>query len=345
MKKYLLLLVCVLVRNAYPQNNSNPPIPADSFAVDALRPIRLSTFIHIRYQQSDEPGKTNGFDLRRALVDLKGNITKYFNYNLLVDLSNGPKIVDAYAEIPLNQYLNFTIGQFKIPLSYESNLALNTLDVVDYSQVINALAARGSDVIGNQSGRDIGIMAGGSLIKLANRSLIEYNLGLFNGSGVNIADTSNDAKDVAGHFTLHPTKNFSIGTSFYNGWGKAVQPDSAYTGKSQVRNRFGIDVSYTTSAFSMRGEYLQGKDANINKAGWYVLAEYYLIPDKLQALVKYDVYDPDKAIDDNTIIDYVAGLNILFNKWSSVQAFYTFQKNQASDTGRNYLTLQLRIGF
>ena len=37
--------------------------------------------------------------------------------------------------------------------------------MIDRSQVVEALVARGKDVIGNQNGRDIGIQIGGGILK------------------------------------------------------------------------------------------------------------------------------------------------------------------------------------
>ena len=98
----------------------------------------------------------------------------------------------------LHDYFNITVGQFKIPFSLENLTSTNKLELIDRSQAVEALAARGKDVIGNQNGRDIGIQVGGSLIKKRNGSLLEYRLGVFNGSGINMADTANEAKDMAG---------------------------------------------------------------------------------------------------------------------------------------------------
>ena len=48
-----------------------------SFFVNAAKQMNLSGYTQLRYQNLDEPGKIDGFDIRRARLDLKGNISPY----------------------------------------------------------------------------------------------------------------------------------------------------------------------------------------------------------------------------------------------------------------------------
>ncbi len=316
-----------------------------SFMVSAARQIQLSGYTQVRYQALDEKGKKDGFDLRRARVDLKGNFTSFFSYRLQADLAGSPKLLDAYAEVKVNDLFQVTIGQFRVPFSIENLSSVNKFELIDLSHAVEALVARGKDVSGNQNGRDIGIQIGGILIKKGTSPLLEYRLGIFNGSGINIADTANEAKDIAGRLIVNPLKGFSIGASYYNGWGKAIKPAAEFVGRSQARNRFGLEMSYNINRLSLRGEYIQGKDGKTTRAGWYAWAGYYFIPQKLQMVVKFDTYDPNTDTDNNSSNNYVAGINFNFNKWSRLQAFYTIREEQGPAVNNNYLSLQYQIGF
>jgi phosphate-selective porin OprO and OprP len=245
-----------------------------SFQVSAARQIQILGYTQIRYQALTEKGKKDGFDIRKARVDLTGNLTPFLSYRLLTDFAEKPKIIDAYAEFKFNDYFNITLGQFKVPFSVENLTPDRKLDVIDFSQVVDALVFRSNDVIGNQNGRDIGIQLGGALVKKGNSNLLEYRLGVFNGSGINIADTANKAKDIAGRLIINPLKGLSIGTSYYSGWGKATKPSAAYAGKSQPHDRYGLEITYTLSRLSFRGEYIRGLDGDITKEGWYTLVGY-----------------------------------------------------------------------
>ena len=190
--------------------------------------------------------------------------------------------------------------------------------------MVSALAAREKDIIGNQNGRDIGIQLSGKLVKVDERYLLNYYVGLFNGAGINVAD-SNEAKDIAGRLVLHPFKGFDIGASYYNGW------DRWATGTPSVvanhnRTRLGEEVSYKYKLLSLQGEYIQGQDGDVtelnkkvvplNRNGWYALAGYFVVPKKLQLLARYDTYTPN-TINNESLVKgstteityYMGGIN------------------------------------
>lgn len=314
-----------------------------SFLVSAARQMQLSGYSQVRFQSFQERGKKEGFDIRRARLDLRGNVTPWFLYRIQADLAEKPKMIDAYGEIKLADYLIVTAGQFKIPFSMENLASSNKLEMIDRSQAVEALVARSRDVIGNQNGRDIGVQASGMVIKLKDKYLIEYHLGVFNGSGINISDTANSAKDIAGRLVLTPLEGVSLGGSFYNGWDKSIRPD--IPGKSQLRNRAGVDLSYVVSGFSIKGEYISGKDADTDIAGWYIQSGYFIIPSKLQILCKYDMYDPDTIVSGNVSTNYVFGGNFNFNNWSRLQSFYTIRQEEGLAIVNDYFSIQYQIGF
>ncbi len=316
-----------------------------SFPVSAARLLQISGYTQIRYQVLDEKGKKNGFDIRRARLDFSGNFTPYLSYKLMADFAGSPKLMDAYAEIKIRDYFNITIGQFKVPFSAENLTPVRKFELIDFSQAVDALVLRAKDVIGNQNGRDIGIQLGGTFLKNGANNLIEYRIGIFNGSGINVADTANEAKDIIGRLVVNPLKGLSVGASYYNGWDKAIKPAPAYVGRSQLHNRFGMEISYTRTRLLLRGEYIQGKDGRTKKAGWFALAGYYIIPQKLQVVCKYDTYDPDTSTDLNISTNYVAGVNYNFNSWSRIQAFYTIREEQGPKINNNFLSVQYQIGF
>jgi hypothetical protein len=225
----------------------------------------------------------------------------------------------------------------------ENLASSNKLEMIDRSQVVEALVARGKDVIGNQNGRDIGVQFGGGLLKRNGSPVIEYRLGFFNGSGINVADTANDSKDIAGRLVFNPVKGLSFGGGYYGGYGKALKPE--VPGTSQARNRLGFEASYVKSRFSIKGEYIFANDRNTDRNGWYLQAGYFVIPQKLQLLAKYDLFDLNTSTDNTTSINYVFGGNFNFNNWSRLQAFYTIRAEQVNSLINNYLAVQFQIGF
>lgn len=310
-----------------------------SFPVNAGKKIQFSGYTQFRYQILDEAGKIDGFDIRRARLDVKGSISPYLGYRVQFDLAGSPKLIDAYAELKLNDYFNFTLGQAKIPFSLENLTSSNKLELIDRSQVVEALVARGKDAVGNQNGRDIGIQLGGTLIKAEDRPVLDYRLGLYNGSGVNTSD-KNKNKDLAGRLIVHPLPGLDLSGAFYDG--------SIYVNennKNVNRDRYGFDLSYEVNKLTLRGEYIHGKDDQKERDGYYFRAGYFLWQKKLQLLAKYDYYDADTDNSDDASTWIVLGTNLNFNANVRLQVNYTIKQEEGAGIDNNYASVQLQFGF
>ena len=311
-----------------------------TFFATTGRPFQMTGYSQVRYQFQQQEGKIDGFDIRRARLDFQGNVNSWFSYRLLTDFASSKILLDAFGDIKLKDYLIFTIGQARIPLSLENQIADRQLELSDRSQVVEALVARSTDVIGNQNGRDIGVQARGSIWKYANRYLVDYQIGLFNGAGIDVADNNNN-KDLSGRLIIHPFDELGVGGSFYSGTGYY----GTTTPTSHVRDRAGLELNYEHKRLFVRSEYIDGKDGATERNGWYAEAGYFVIPAKLQLLLKYDTYDPNTAISKDSTTDYVIGGTYHFNHWSKIQAAYTLIKKEANTKTNNYGVIQYQITF
>jgi phosphate-selective porin OprO and OprP len=320
------------------------------FPVNAGKKLQLAGYTQVRYQILDEPGKIDGFDIRRARLDLKGNFSPYWGYRLQADFANSPKLLDAYVELKIKDYLNFTVGQDKIPFSLENITADNKLEFIERSQVVDALVARKKDVIFDQNGRDIGIQLGGNFLKINNRSLIDYKFGVFNGSGIDstvIKVDKNENKDLAGRLIFHPISGLDIGGSYYNG--VVNIGDSINRG----RTRYGFELAYEWKDLSLRSEYIHGTDPNtkspakdeINKEGFYAQAGYYFFKKKIELVGKYDYFKSNIAKTNTNSNWYILGVNVNFNANCRLQVNYTFKEEEGPDKVNNAASFQLQIGF
>lgn len=321
-----------------------------SFPVTASKSIVLAGYTQIRYQNLEESSKNSGFDIRRARLDAKGNFSPYFGYRLQTDFagtSTGAfaKLLDAYAEVKLADYFNLTIGQQKVALSYENQVSDNKSESIDRSQVVEALVARGKDVIGNHNGRDIGIQANGNLFKTNDRFLAEYYVGLYNGAGINTATDNNKNKDIAARLVLHPIPGLDLGGSYYDGVGNYLVNSTDTKTQNRGRTRWGAELGYEWNGLSLHSEYLEGKDNDISRSGYYVQAAYYILPQKLQAIAKYDNYDPNKDKSGDVSTLYTLGVNYLFSPNAKLQVAYTFKQEEGTQVNNNYAVFQFQIGF
>ncbi|GAC1302383.1 MAG: hypothetical protein NVSMB24_06900 [Mucilaginibacter sp.] len=304
------------------------------------RALQVSGLIQTRYQGFEQTGVNNAFDLHRARLDVKGDIDDNWNYEVYTEFAGTTKLLDAYTSYEIADALKFTAGQFKVPFSLESLVSDSQLEFIDRSQVVEALAGRSKDVIGNQNGRDIGIQINGSFVKVNDHYLFDYTFGVFNGAGYDVTTDNNDHKDIAGRFTAHPVKNLAISADFYNGQGYYGTP-----ARNQARKRGGFDVRYVTGGLSLTAEYDKGTDGIIKKDGWYAQAAYFVVPKKLQLAARYDTVDPNKIITTDRTNWYEGGINYLFNDWARFEVNYSIRHEDIIQPANNLLSLQLQLTF
>lgn len=302
------------------------------FQVIANSRLKLGGYAQIRYRNDESIKDT--FDVRRARLDLRAAPTERLDLRLQTELAgSSAKILDATAAYQLSQTHKLTAGQFLIPFSLENVTSNTRLETINRSQVVEALVARGSDVIGNHNGRDTGLQAGGSFFEYCNRKLIEYAVGVFNGSGINRTD-QDEQKDIIGRVVFRVLDDLSIGASIYEG---------SYIGGN--RDRAGVEFAYTGDPFSMKGEYIRGEDGSKDKEGWYLQAGYFIIPKLLQGVVRFDTFDPDRSVSRNETDVFTAGANIYFNKWAFLQVNYEDKREKGAKVNNDALTGQLTIQF
>ena len=307
--------------------------------------LQISGLVQARYQGFEQSGVNNAFDLHRARLDAKGNITDKWSYEVYTEFASTTKLLDAYTSYKIADYLKFTAGQFKIPFSYESLTSDSQLEFIDRSQVIEALAGRSKDVIGNQNGRDIGAQISGSFAKINNLYLFDYTFGVFNGAGYDVTSDNNNHKDIVARFGVHPLKGLDFGGSLYSGEDIPAATTKVPNPVTQARNRYGIDGRYVTGPFSITAEYAHGTDGSIKRDGWYAQAGYFVFP-QLQLVAKYDTYDPNKVITTDRTIFYIGGFNYVFNSWTKLAVDYLYKHEEtATQVKNNVIEAQLQIAF
>lgn len=347
----------------------------DSFPLRLGRSLDLSGYTQAVYQNFQHPGKYyDGFSIKRARLDFQGHFASQFDYRLLVDFvgSSGaagtaptggalisPNLIEANITYKPFHFLQFKAGQMIIAFSQENMTQDRNLDLIERSQVVNALVARKGDAanglvdsIGNQNGRDIGIQAGGSLIRLKDAWLLDYAFQVLNGAGVNTLD-NNAAKDIDARLVIHPLRFLSIGGSYYNGLDRFTSSPT----RDQQRTRWGTEVAVNFTGLSVKGEYIHGREGSASTdghagtpgptvhEGWYGQVAYFFLPRRLQGVFRYDYYDPNTAKTQVSGTYYDLGLNYFFNVWTKVQVYYSMRNQQGVTPGNNLFEAQLQLAF
>ena len=184
--------------------------------------LNLSGYLQAGVSWADNDKTT--FYIRRARVSLSGNVAEAkLDYRLQVDMAGTPKICDLYMRYKPFKELGVQLGQFKLPFSLENELYGPTkFEFIEYSYLTSLLVRNDKTLDGiAATGRDLGAQIFGGFIHKDGYSIINYNLGVFNGSGINGKD-HNKSKDIIGRITIKPFKGFSVSGSYMYGETKFV---------------------------------------------------------------------------------------------------------------------------
>ena len=329
--------------------------------------IKFSGYGMLQYQGQDPEGNhSNSFNLRLARFILDGKIGD-FDWRAQIQGTNatGPgqptvQLVDLYAE--WRKYPGFKIraGQFKRAFTYENPTHPITQGWRGYADVINKLSAFG-DRTGEKSsgGRDIGIQFAGDLFPNANgRRLFHYQIGIYNGEGVNEKDKDN-RKDIIGGVWVMPIKGVRIGAFGWNGSRGGMQDPITGEKRSIEKNRYAISAEYDLNEYTFRAEYIhsQGwgaaspgnnvREIDYSKGdkadGWYVFGIVPVIKGKLHAKARYQTYRNQKNW--ATSVNQVeCGLNYFFTKNLEMHLEYS-RVNDRNLAKHNYNLVDMELDF
>ena len=323
-----------------------------------------------QYQYNGQRGaESNSFNLRMVRMSLSGRILGDFAYLLqgqvngnTSTLGDSPRMVDVYIEWQKLPFLKIKAGQFKRPFTFEN--PMNPIDqgFMGYSQNIMKLAGF-NDRVGEHSsnGRDIGVQVQGDLVKTASgRPLLHYQVGVFNGQGINTKDVDN-RKDVIGGAWVMPVEGLRIGAF---GWTGSYARKGSDGVKSLSKNRYAISGEYVFDDWTFRSEYIhstgygfktvynQSADAKAddvntsagNKSdGFYALAIAPVIKKKLHVKARYDLYRPQAEWGTSKTY-YEVGVDYMFCKNLQINLEYAFVNDRSLDR-HNYSMIDTQLSF
>ena len=320
MKKGFLMAVLAISMNAVAQDKQP----------SWFNNIKLSGYSMTQYQYSDqESAKANSFNLRMLRLSLEGKIKNEFYWKAQVQLNgntstlgSSPRVVDLFAEWQRHTAFKVKIGQFKRPFSFENPLHPIVPGFMSYSQNVLKLAGF-SDRTGEHAsnGRDIGLQLQGNLLPNAEgRNLLHYQIGVFNGQGINTKDVDQQ-KDIIGGFWVMPIKGMRLGVFGWEGstarkgkWKDAGDTEEHSGVRSLPKHRYAISGEYLTNDWTFRSEYIHStgnafsttinnmndensKNCNLSKLGnkadgYYALVIAPIIQKKFHVKARYDMYRP-----------------------------------------------------
>ena len=280
MKKGIILALMALTTvSASAQKKQTIELPS------WLSNVKLSGYGMIQYQYSGQKNaESNSFNIRMGRIALEGRIADDFYWKTQIqfngntsNLGSSPRMVDLFAEWQKYDYFKVKIGQFKNPFTFENPMHPIDQGFMGYSQNVSKLAGF-SDRAGEHAsnGRDIGLQLQGDFLKNANgRNLLHYQIGVFNGQGINTKDVDNQ-KNVIGGVWVMPVSGMRIGAFGWTGsyarkgnWTETVADPTSnvtpgatkeITHTNEVRslnqNRYAFSFEYKKDGWTVRSEYI-----------------------------------------------------------------------------------------
>jgi phosphate-selective porin OprO and OprP len=285
------------------------------------------------------------FRLRRARINLTGDFAENFDFKVEGEFENSDGISSnrtdfSGTDIFINWHqfaeANVKVGQWKAPFGLEQLTPDPTLIIIERSLPTGAITPE----------RQVGVQVWGkpfTNIWPAQKDLLTYYAGIFNGNGRNVTVNDNNNFMYVGRLELMPFKGkiFGQDSSLKLGGDVLNSRDDKGTNISQSlnllvnsdgslspfvlpgadeRTAWSVDAWFNLGPFDLIGEYLQEKVngrtvagvppgfADFTTNGFYVTGAYYLIPKKLQAAVRWEQLNPGQKGNDG-IHSITGGLN------------------------------------
>jgi len=303
--------------------------------------VSFSGYGQALYRASDNDEINNEIKVNRIILYASGNLNPNFSYMIMPYLGSTSGLLEYYGDYTHSAAFTARLGQFKVPFTIENPMSTTRWEGIYSTTSIDALSGGSGDVIGSKSGRDMGIQLSGKLLSKNDFYLLEYAVGLFNGTGFNTSENNNH-KDLAGTLTFQPIKGLKIAGSGYSGKApyKKAKDDQI---RNHVRNRWSAGGVYNDSHWYSRTEYLYGNDGGTYKDGFYFVGMWKPLPDKLEFFGKYDYYNSDKDKGINKMYEYTAGINYYFGYLSRIQLNYI--RSDFDNKVNNTIATQLQLFF
>lgn len=353
-----------------------------------LSNVKLSGYGMTRYQySSQENKKSNSFDVRLVRIALDGRILNDFYWKMQFqlngntsELGSSARIVDLFAEWQKYDFFRVKIGQFKNPFTFENPMHPIDQGFMSYSQVVTKIAGF-SDRAGTHSsnGRDIGLQVQGDFLKnAAGRNLLHYQVGVFNGQGINTSDVDQQ-KNLIGGIWVMPVAGMRIGAFGWTGsyarkgtWNDEVNPQSGVKEKktgvrSLQQRRYAFSAEYLTNDWTFRSEYAHSTglafaktltstsydqtdpawcnlSSNGDKAdAFYAVVIAPIIKKKFHAKARYDLYRANGEWNKAKTF-YEAGLDYELTKNFEISGEYALV-NDRSLAKHNHSMIDIEVDF
>ncbi|NOZ01174.1 MAG: hypothetical protein GXP54_04715 [Deltaproteobacteria bacterium] len=308
--------------------------------------VKLSALLQGWLKVARQSDTSSTFRIRRAEIKIKGEIIKdLFGFGVMIDPAkmleqdvtkktlydsagqpvvdqdgnpvtisdHGPAgsiLQDLWVSV-LTKYADISIGQFKIPVSWEGLNSSGKLVFAERAVVSGAHAPNG--ILPKDHFKGYGDRRGMGAKVEKKFKYVGYFVGLFNGQGRNRLDLDN-FKDLAVRVEGYPYPGIMIG-------GMAYMTLRDKDGQANATDRWEGDFRVAIDPVIFQAEYIRGRDYDENgkgrtSHGFYATLAWSIIPE-VQIKVRGGGFDYDVSSGDNALWEAAGGLTYFFDKYDA----------------------------
>lgn len=285
---------------------------------DKANSISVNGRIQLDYRtfdgDSSDLATTDGWDVRRAYLGVKGKFANYYEFGVVTDFAakddptkdKSAQLDEAYLNINWWKQAQFKFGQFKMPMSLEEQTSSRFIDFQERS-LMNKFVP----------GKEIGAMIHGEPTPG-----VFYGLALSTGEGKNkVEGKTNEGSDIIGRVGVniaelvgHKDNVYHIAASASTGeLSNSLSLSDATEGKGQTffstsgksnveRDRFGLEGAAAFGPIKLQGEWLrsnfQGTGFDNDIDVWYAEALWMITGEKYADSYKAGKFDRIKPLND-----------------------------------------------
>lgn len=218
------------------------------------------------------------FVVSAARLRVYGQLDQGFWYRWMMDMAREPELLDAVVGWTTeDKVFGIQVGQFKVPLSEEFLIAAESIDLVNRSRAVSALAPN----------RDAGVQLAGQVADL------RWSVGAFNGNRSFIANDGGGL--LAARLGVAPRLGEThLAMNASAAWSQDENADVGGVPFEGDRRLVGADLRLVQGRLLVAAEVVGGQlrpvaaDAT-NPVGWYGTGGY-MLSNKVQVLARIDSY-------------------------------------------------------
>ena len=347
--------------------------------------VKISGYGILDYNVNTQKGnRSNSFNLRLGRIALDGKFLNDFAWRIQMQvngntssLGTSPRLVDLFAEWQKYDFAKIKFGQFKRPFTFDNPLHPIDQGFMSVAQSVISLSGF-SDRTGEHAsnGRDIGVQLQGDFLKTAEgRNLLHYQIGVFNGEGINTKDVDQQ-KDIIGGLWVMPVDGLRIAAF---GWTGSTTRKANYKEEIIVGNvtttqhvsktvtlqkrRYALSAEYKKNDWTLRSEYIHStgkafasknpdgkskQSVSISSLGdqaegCYALVIAPIIKKKLYAKARFDAYTPTGSWAQSKSL-YEIGIDYDIDKHFRIASEYAIVKDKTL-VNSNYNIMDIQLSF